>query len=156
MNFHPESSSGKSLRQLWDLTLATNVTGTACLTEAMIPLLKKSAQRPRVIFVSTRMASLAESLNPNTTYYNIDYKMYDCSKAAVNMLVSNYARILGGEMKARVNAVCPGLVKTTLTNFIEFGRTPDDGAQRIVEMATVADDDETTGTFSDSNGSIPW
>lgn len=151
-----EVTSGLSLRQLWDLTLSTNVTGTACLTEAMIPLLRKSSQRPRVIFVSSRMASLAESLNPNTLYYKIDYKMYDSSKVAVNMLVSNYARILGEEMKARVNAVCPGLVQTHLTNYIAYGGKPEDGAQRILELATVGDDDETTGTFSDSNGAIPW
>ncbi|EED19886.1 short chain dehydrogenase family protein, putative [Talaromyces stipitatus ATCC 10500] len=149
-------AANMSLRQLWELTLSTNVIGTACLTEAMIPLLRKSSQRPRVIFVSTRMASLAESLNPNTLYYKIDYKMYDTSKVGVNMLVSNYARILGEEMRARVNAVCPGLIQTQLTGYIPYGEKPEAGAQRIVELATVPDDDETTGTFSDRHGVIPW
>lgn len=145
-----------SLRQKFDLTFSTNVTGAACLTEATIPLLRKSDQRPRVIFVTSRMGSISESLNPNTTYYKIDYKMYDASKAAVNMLSTHYARVLGEEVKARVNAVCPGLIATDLTRHTPYGDKPEVGAQRIMEMATLAEDDETTGTFSDRHGVIPW
>jgi NAD(P)-dependent dehydrogenase (short-subunit alcohol dehydrogenase family) len=143
-------------RQLFDLTLSTNVTGPACLTEAVTPLLRKAKQRPSVVFVSSRMGSLAESVNPDTPFYKADYKSYDASKAAVNILVTNYARILGEDMRARVNSVCPGLIKTNLTGYMEGGGTTDDGAQRIVEMVTLAEDDETTATFSDRWGKIDW
>jgi NAD(P)-dependent dehydrogenase (short-subunit alcohol dehydrogenase family) len=83
-----DASKDLSTRDLFSRTLGTNVIGTACLTEACLPLLHKSAL-PRVVFVSSRMGSLAESTNKSTMYYNTDYKSYDCSKAAVNILAVN-------------------------------------------------------------------
>jgi NAD(P)-dependent dehydrogenase (short-subunit alcohol dehydrogenase family) len=144
------------MRQLFDVTFSTNVTGQACLTKSLLPLLRKSAQRPRVIFVSSRMGSLVESLDSTRPWYQTDYQAYDASKAAVNILTANYSRILA-DKKARVNSVCPGLVATNLTSYISYGTTPEIGAQRIVELATLTGvDSDVTGTFSDKNGSIPW
>ena len=77
-----------STRDLFNQTLGTNVTGTACLTEACLPLLRKS-ELPRVVFVSSIMGSLSKTTDKSTNWYNIDYKAYDCSKAAVNMLALN-------------------------------------------------------------------
>ncbi|KUJ11710.1 short chain dehydrogenase [Mollisia scopiformis] len=143
-------------RELFDVTLSTNVTGTACLTESLLPLLRKSAQRPRVLFVSSRMGSLAESLDSSRPWYATDYKAYDASKAAVNILTANYSRILANK-EARVNSVCPGLVATNLTGYIAYGTTTEIGAQRIVELATLTGkDSDVTGTFSDKDGSISW
>jgi len=143
-------------RQLFDVTFSTNVTGTACLTKSLLPLLRQSAQRPRVIFVSSRMGSLAESLNSSTAFYQADYQAYDASKAAVNVLTANYSRILA-DKGARVNSVCPGLVATNLTGYTSYGHSPEIGAQRIVELATLTGvDSDVTGTFSDKDGSIPW
>jgi NAD(P)-dependent dehydrogenase (short-subunit alcohol dehydrogenase family) len=144
------------IRQLYDTTFSINVAGTACLTEALLPLLRKSTERPRVIFVSTCMASLNISLDTTTPFYNIDYKAYDASKAAVNMLMINYSRILA-DKKALVNAVCPGLVSTNLTGYMAQGTTPEVGAQRLVELATVTGEkSDVTGTFSNRDGSLPW
>jgi NAD(P)-dependent dehydrogenase (short-subunit alcohol dehydrogenase family) len=145
-----------SMRQLFDDTLSTNVTGTACLTKSLLPLLRQSTQRPRVIFVSSRMGSLDVSLDSSTGFYQADYQAYDASKAAVNMLAINYSRILA-DKEARVNAVCPGLVATNMTNYVSYGHTTEIGAQRIVEMATLTGvNSDVTGTFSDKDGSIPW
>ncbi|KIX06046.1 uncharacterized protein Z518_04020 [Rhinocladiella mackenziei CBS 650.93] len=143
---------GLSTRELFNQTFSTNVIGTACLTEACLPLLRKS-ECPRLVFVSSRMGSLSEATNKSTSYYSIDYKAYDCSKAALNMLALNYARILE-DHGALVNAVCPGLVKTKLTNNL-MGSSTELGAQRIVELATAAKGGP-TATFSDRDGSIPW
>jgi NAD(P)-dependent dehydrogenase (short-subunit alcohol dehydrogenase family) len=140
-------------RELFTETLSTNVVGAACLTEACLPLLRKSTL-PRLVFVSSRMGSLAESTNKDTVYYSADYKSYDCSKAALNMLALNYARILE-DVGALVNVACPGLIQTKLTGFHEYGETTDVGAQRIVQLAT-AEKGGPTATFSDRNGSIPW
>jgi NAD(P)-dependent dehydrogenase (short-subunit alcohol dehydrogenase family) len=145
---------GLTTRQLFDQTLATNVTGAACLTEACLPLLRKSTELPRLVFVSSRMGSITESLNKDTIYYNIDYKAYDCSKAALNMLALNYARILE-EQGAMVNVACPGLVQTKLTGFHPMGASTEAGAERIVQLATLAKGGP-TATFSDRDGSIPW
>ena len=140
-------------RELFDQTFSTNVVGVACLTDACLPLLRK-AEVPRVVFVSSRMGSLSEATNKSPPFYSIDYKAYDCSKAAVNMLALNYARILDGD-GGMVNAVCPGLVKTKLTNYTQWGTSTEMGAQRIIELAT-ASKGGLTAKFSDRNGEIPW
>lgn len=145
--------TNETFRNIITQTMNTNVIGTACTTEAMIPLLRKSAF-PRVVFVSSRMGSLAQSTVRDTNFYAIDYKTYDASKAAVNMLALNYSRILE-DTGARVNIACPGYVATKLTGYTQYGRTPEDGAKRIVELATIGKDGPIE-TFSDSNGTIPW
>jgi NAD(P)-dependent dehydrogenase (short-subunit alcohol dehydrogenase family) len=144
---------GLSTRELFNQTFDTNVAGTACLTEACLPLLRKS-ELPRLVFVSSRMGSLVESKNKDTPYYKADYKSYDASKAALNMLALNYARILE-DTDALVNVACPGLVQTKLTGFHSYGTSTDLGAQRIVQLAT-AEKGSPTATFSDRDGTIPW
>lgn len=142
-----------STRDLLSKTFNTNVFGTAALTDAALPLLEKSSH-PRVIFVSSTMGSLTISGDSTTPFYNIDYKAYDASKAAVNMLAINYARILkpfGGVS----NAICPGLVKTKMNGFMEAGTPVEVGAERIVQLATAAPGGP-SGTFSNKDGPIPW
>lgn len=143
----------KSFHDLLTETFTTNVVGTADLTEAMIPLLRLSPL-PRLIFVSSRMGSLHQATVRDTPFFTIDYKVYDASKAATNMLALNYARILE-DVGARVNVVCPGLVSTNLTGYTQWGTSTEVGAQRIVELAT-AGKDGPTATFPDSNGEIAW
>ena len=144
---------GLSTRALFHQTFDTNLFGAACLTEACLPLLRKS-EVPRVIFVSSRMGSLSEATNKSTMFHNLECKAYDCSKAALNMLALIYARILDGG-GGRVNAVCPGLVKTKFTDYTPYGSSPEVGAKRIVELATAAKGGATEG-FSDKDGSVPW
>ncbi len=148
-----EANKGLSTRELFTKTFSTNLIGVACLTEACLPLLRRS-EVPRVIFVTSRMGSLAVTTDKSTPFYATDYKAYDCSKAALNMLMLNYARILE-EDGAMVNAVCPGLVKTNLTNHTQWGSSTELGAQRIVELAT-ATKGGPTATLSDREGSVPW
>lgn len=140
-------------RELFTRTMTTNVVGTACLTEAMVPLLRKSSL-PRIVFVSSRMGSLKQATIRDTPFYAIDYKAYDASKAAANMLALNYSRILS-DVGGIVNVACPGLVSTNLTRYIQYGTTPEVGAKRIVELATL-DKDGPIETFSDINGTIAW
>lgn len=148
-----EAHKDLSTRELFNQTFSTNIIGAACLTEACLPLLRKS-ELPRLVFVSSRMGSLSEATNKSTPFYSMDYKAYDSSKAALNMLALNYARILD-EDGAMVNAVCPGLVKTKLTNDHPWGSSTEVGAQRIVELAT-ASKGGPTAKFSDREGSVPW
>ena len=140
-------------RELFNQTFSTNLIGAACLTETCLPLLRKSAV-PRLVFVSSRMGSLSESTNKSTPYYSFDCKAYDSSKAALNMLALNYARILDG-YGAMVNVACPGLVKTKMTDNSPMGSSTELGARRIVDLAT-ASKGGPTATFSDRDGSVPW
>lgn len=65
--------------------------------------------------MSSSMGSVTISLDTTTSFYAQDFKMYDSSKAAVNMLGVNYARVLA-DKEAYVNVICPGLVATSLTS----------------------------------------
>jgi NAD(P)-dependent dehydrogenase (short-subunit alcohol dehydrogenase family) len=150
---HLEDNKDLTTRQLFNQTMNTNVTGSACLTEACLPLLRKS-DSPRVIFVSSRMGSLSEATDKTTPFYSQDYKAYDCSKAALNMLALNYARILDAD-GGMVNVACPGLVQTKLVGMHPYGSSTELGAQRIVELATAAKGGP-TATFSDREGVVPW
>ncbi|EWG55658.1 hypothetical protein FVEG_13629 [Fusarium verticillioides 7600] len=141
----------------WDLfskTFATNVVGTGCLTANLLPFLRKAKNAPpRIVFVSSVMGSLTKATDETTIYYNIDYKAYDASKAAVNMLMLNFARELH-DVGGKVNSVCPGLVKTGLSGYHEYGTTPEVGAERIVQMATIGEDGPTR-TFSNLSEELP-
>lgn len=142
----------------WDLftkTFTTNVVGTTTFTERLVPLLRKAkAGSPRLVFVISVMGSLERVTDKTTMYYNTDYKAYDASKAAVNMLMINYDRALS-EVGGKLNSVCPGLVSTALTGYTKNGHSPDIGASRIVEMATLGEDGP-SATVSDRNGPVPW
>jgi NAD(P)-dependent dehydrogenase (short-subunit alcohol dehydrogenase family) len=142
-------------RDLFTRTFDVNVTGPACLTDALVPLLRKAEWGgPRVLFVSSSMSSLARATNKETSYYSINATAYDCSKAALNMLALQYVRILE-DVGGKSNVLCPGLVKTDLNDYTKWGTTPDEGASHIVEVATTVEGGP-NGTFSDKNGQIPW
>lgn len=142
----------------WDLyttTLRTNVIGPGVLTEGLVPLLRKAkCGPPRIVFVSSIMGSMHMSLDKTTMWYNTDYKVYDASKAAVNMLGINFSRVLD-DVGGKVNVACPGYINTNLTWFDEKGESTEAGATRIVELATVGEDGP-TATFSNRQGVLPW
>ncbi|KAL2807833.1 hypothetical protein BJX63DRAFT_57403 [Aspergillus granulosus] len=145
---------------LWDLynrTFTTNVIGPGILTELLVPLLRNAPSGlPRIIFVSSAMGSLHMATDKSLPWYGTDYKVYDASKAAVNMLMLNFARVLeedGGN--GRVNAVCPGYVNTHLTGFDENGVSPEQGAKRVVEVATMGEEGKSR-TFTNLKGELPW
>ncbi|KAK8115734.1 hypothetical protein PG984_012236 [Apiospora sp. TS-2023a] len=142
-------------RELFRQTFEINVFGTAILTDALLPLLRKAAPGPpRVVFVSTRMASMAEGTNREMPFFFVDFKAYDSSKSAANMLALNYARLLE-DVGGLVNVVCPGFVSTGLNFNNEAALPTEVGAQRIVEMATL-DKNGAQATFTDKDGPIPW
>ncbi|RYP69303.1 hypothetical protein DL771_006178 [Monosporascus sp. 5C6A] len=153
-------AAGLTERQRFERTFVPNLFGQVGVTEAMWPLLRKAAEAeggsnvPRIVFVSSRMGSLTITKDPTTPFYHKDYRSYDCSKAALNMLALNYARMME-DVGGLVNVVCPGLVKTKLTGYMEGGDAVERGAERIVQMATLAKGGPTK-TFSDRNGEIPW
>ncbi|KLU92412.1 short-chain dehydrogenase/reductase SDR [Magnaporthiopsis poae ATCC 64411] len=160
-----EPAPGKqrpSTREVFSRTMGTNVVGTACLTEALLPLLRASASAsvpsspgpPRIVFVSSHLGSCTIGTDPSSMFYHADLQAYMASKAAVNRMALVYARMLS-DIGGRVNLAAPGFVKTELTNFNPNGVTVEEGARRIVELATVGKDGPSF-TFSDVNGPLPW
>jgi NAD(P)-dependent dehydrogenase (short-subunit alcohol dehydrogenase family) len=89
--------------------------------------------------------------DPNRLESGINSLVYPSSKAALNMVTTQYAKALPGW---KVNAVDPGYTATDL-NGHRGQKTVEEGAKVIVAMATVAANGP-TGGFFDEAGSVPW
>ena len=144
----PESAS---FREQLTTILDTNTVGAACLTESMVPLLRKS-ENPRIIFVSSRLGSISKTLDPSVQFYRIDRPHYKASKAAMNMIMAHYAVKFKGE-GFKVNACCPGFNATGITG--GKGAHPSEGAIIVCRLATAGKDGE-TGTFTDREETFDW
>ena len=152
-------ASEPTLRKRYAKCLDTNVYGAAVLTEACVPLLKKGASDPqcppRIVFVSSEMGSLTNTLDPNFPYYSLAHLVeYKTSKAAMNMVGATYA-VKYDQEGWKVNMCCPGLRRTNLNKWIDAGGEPAQGAVNAVRLAILGRDGE-NGTFSNAEGSMDW
>lgn len=71
---------------------------------------------------------------------------YATSKAALNAVTCSFARSLGPSVK--VNAACPGWVRTRMGGS-EAPRSPEQGADTPIWLATLPDEGPTGGVFRD-------
>ncbi|RKS08676.1 short-subunit dehydrogenase [Nocardiopsis sp. Huas11] len=129
----------------------TNVIGVIRVTNAMLPLLRRSAS-PRIVNVSSSVGSLTRQSDPDIEVGPV-MAAYAPSKSFLNALTVQYARRLD-DTNILVNAACPGLVATDFTGF-QGPRTPRQGAATAIRLATLADGGPTGGFFEDA-GAIPW
>jgi len=125
-------------------TIATNVYGVLRVTQALIPLMKKQ-NYGRIVNVSSGMGQLHD-MGGGSTGYRV-------SKTAVNALTRIFASELQGT-NILVNSVCPGWVKTDMGG-VNATRTPEQGVDTIVWLATLADGGATGGFFRDKKA-IDW
>ena len=125
--------------------LDTNVLGVIRVTNALLPLLRRSAA-PRIVNVSSNMGSLTLQTGPIMA-------AYAPSKTMLNAVTVQYARRLAGT-GILVNAACPGYVATDFTGH-QGSRTPEQGAATPVRLATLPADGP-SGGFFDDDGAIPW
>ena len=142
-----------SLRQQYTQIMDTNAISAACLTEAFVPLLRKSSH-PRIIFMTSELGSIGSTLDPNFIYYGIDTPEYKASKAAMNMIMATYA-VKYKDAGFQVNVCCPGFNATNLNGFNERAGDPKDGAIDACRLATAGKDGQ-TGTFTNKEGPMPW
>lgn len=115
-------------------TMNTNSVGHLVLTEALVPLLRKSKD-PRIINVSSGLGSISGRLDPENPTYGISSEAYRMSKAALNMATAcmySSNKIWG----AKVWAYCPGYVITNLTGEGDRGMTEASGAMSSEASAT--------------------
>jgi NAD(P)-dependent dehydrogenase (short-subunit alcohol dehydrogenase family) len=128
----------------------TNVFGVVAMTNAMLPLLRKS-DAARIVNVSSRLGSISMQAARNS---QLGLSMaYGSSKSALNAITVHYARELA-DTQIKVNACTPGYVATDL-NGHKGTRTPAQGAKIAVELAVLASDGPTGGFFDDS-GPVSW
>lgn len=129
----------------------TNVIGVVRVTNALLPLLRRSAS-PRVVVMSSSVGSLTLQTTHGADTGPIS-AAYSPSKTFLNAVVVQYAKELAGT-GILINSACPGFVATDLNGF-RGTRTPEQGAQVALQLATLPDDGPTGGYFSDT-GPIPW
>ncbi|MGW4978944.1 SDR family oxidoreductase [Streptomyces mirabilis] len=133
------------------MVVETNVIGVIRVTNAMLPLLRRSTA-PRIVNVSSAVASLTRQADPDIEIGPI-MAAYSPSKSFLNAVTVQYARQFAGT-NMLINAACPGLVATDFTGF-HGPRTPEQGAAAAIRLATLPDGGP-TGAFFEDDGIIPW
>jgi len=129
----------------------TNVFGVVRVTNAFLPLLRRSAS-PRIVNMSSSVGSLTLQSAPGEQAGPISIT-YSPTKSYLNAVTVQYARELEGT-GILVNAGCPGYCATDLNGFRGF-RTPQQGAAIAIHLATLPDDGP-SGGFFDDEGVVPW
>ena len=132
--------------------METNFIGTLAVTQAMLPLLRRSPAG-RIVNLATTLGSLAINGDPSSPYYDARLIGYNASKAALNMLTVQLAAELKGTGIA-VNSVAPGYVRTDLTGNNGY-MTAEEGARLPVEYA-LFEDGSASGRFVEPAGTAPW
>jgi NAD(P)-dependent dehydrogenase (short-subunit alcohol dehydrogenase family) len=144
----PASSSLDAIEQ----TLRVNFVGSVAVTQAMLPLLRKAASA-RIVNVSSGLGSLTQNGDPAYPSAAVKFLGYSASKAALNMLTVQLAYELRGTA-IKVNSADPGYTATDL-NGHQGTQTIPEGAAEAIRLALLPDNGP-TGTYSDSQGIVPW
>jgi NAD(P)-dependent dehydrogenase (short-subunit alcohol dehydrogenase family) len=131
----------------------TNVLGVMRVTNAMLPLLRRSAA-PRIVNMSSGVGSLSrQSATTDELSTGPISGAYSPSKTFLNAVTVQYAKELR-DTKILINLACPGFVATDLNGFRGV-RSTEQGAAIAIKLATLPDDGPTGGYFEDA-GVIPW
>lgn len=149
---NPTTTDTALIRQ----TFETNFFGAINVTRAFLPLLEKAAL-PRIVNVTSGLASLTFQSDPTWKYYPVKGAAYGSSKTALNA----YTIALAYELRDtpfKVNAIDPGYTATDFNQHRGPGNIPD-AAAIIVKYATIDADGPTGKFFSNEilgGGEYPW
>ncbi|MEV4628827.1 SDR family oxidoreductase [Micromonospora sp. NPDC049523] len=151
----PSETTLATLREVYE----TNVFGVVTVTNVLLPLLL-AAPAARIVNVSSEVGSIGIMTDPAHPLFPIASVAYPSSKSALNMVTAMYAKELR-DTPIRVNAANPGYCATDLNGNSGF-RTPDQGAEVSVHLATLGEDGPTGLLWgflmdgSNSYGVLPW
>ncbi len=152
----PQSTADLDLdgiRKVFD----TNFFGAINVTQTFLDLLKKSDE-PRIVNVTSGLASLTMHSDPSSKFYNIKSAAYGPSKTALNA----YTVVLAYELKDtafKINAVDPGYTATDFNHHSGPG-TVENAAKIIVKYAITGADGPNGKFFSNDvdgdSDECPW
>jgi NAD(P)-dependent dehydrogenase (short-subunit alcohol dehydrogenase family) len=126
------------------LVFETNFFGLVSVTQAFLPLLRKSAAG-RIVNLSSILGSLSEHADRNSPIHGSRFTAYDASKAAVNLYTVELAQALA-DTPIKVNSAHPGWVKTDMGGESATMEIVD-GARSSVALATLGADGPTGGFY---------
>jgi NAD(P)-dependent dehydrogenase (short-subunit alcohol dehydrogenase family) len=142
----PSETTTAAMRNVYD----TNVFGVVAVTNAMLPLLK-CAPAGRIVNVSSELGSMTGQAAEDSELPQ--FLAYNSSKTALNSITVQYARELR-DTPVVVNTCAPGLCATDLNGY-RGHRTPAEGAQIAIDLATGAEGGRTVGFYRE-DGPLPW
>ncbi len=131
-------------RELVRDTFDVNTLGPLMVANALVPLMRRH-DYGRIVNVSSGMGQLSEM--------DGGYPGYRISKTALNAVTVILARELEGT-NIKVNSVCPGWVRTDMGGD-KAPRSPEQGADTIVWLATLPEGGPSGGFFRDRK-QINW
>jgi NAD(P)-dependent dehydrogenase (short-subunit alcohol dehydrogenase family) len=141
------TASLDEVRTVWK----TNVFGVIAVTQAMLPLLRKSLAA-RIVNVSSGLGSLTWIADPACWARDHFGIVYAASKTALNAVTLAFALELEKE-NIKVNATSPGFTATALNNF-QGTDTVEVGSREPIRVAL--ETDGPTATFTGPDGPLPW
>jgi NAD(P)-dependent dehydrogenase (short-subunit alcohol dehydrogenase family) len=133
-------------------TFETNFFAQVFLTQALLPLIRKS-DAGRIVNMSSILGSQALHADPKSPIYNFKQLSYDASKAALNSFTIHLAYELK-DTKIKVNSAHPGWVKTDMGTDAAPMEIPE-GGKTGVELALLGEDGPTGGFFH-LGKPLPW
>ena len=141
------------IRQVFE----TNFFGPIEVTKKLIGLLKKS-DSPRIVNVTSGLASLTLHSDPSWKYYAVKGAAYGPSKTALNA----YTLVLAHELKDthfKINVIDPGYTATDFNHHSGPGNV-EDAARFVIKYALLGEDGPTGRFFSLdyelNNNESPW
>jgi NAD(P)-dependent dehydrogenase (short-subunit alcohol dehydrogenase family) len=137
------------VRAVWE----TNVFGVLAVYQAMLPLLRLSADA-RIVNVSSGVGSLTTNADPAFAYRRMFGPVYSASKTALNAVTLSMMIELEST-GIKVNLVSPGFTSTNLNGY-EGTESLEEGSREVVRVALLGPDGP-SGTFTrGENVTIPW
>jgi NAD(P)-dependent dehydrogenase (short-subunit alcohol dehydrogenase family) len=146
----PDELPGATLREIYE----TNVFGVVAVTNAMLPLLRKSPSAC-IGNVSSGLGTVALLTDPDSPLWQYANLLgYNSSKAALNAITLIYASTLRGT-GIRVNALSPGFCATDLNSHTGH-RSAEEGGAAIARQVTLPGHGPTGQFLSEDGGTHPW
>jgi NAD(P)-dependent dehydrogenase (short-subunit alcohol dehydrogenase family) len=144
----PSTADPEAVRRVLDV----NFFGVLAVTQAMLPLVRKS-EAGRIVMLSSGLGSLTWNADPRWPFAAVKPLGYNGSKAILNMMTVQLAWELR-DTAIKVNTVNPGYTATDL-NGNKGTQTLAEGAAEALRQA-LAPDDAPTGRFVETGGVVPW
>jgi NAD(P)-dependent dehydrogenase (short-subunit alcohol dehydrogenase family) len=146
------NETSKTSQDVLRKTFNTNFFAVVGLTQALLPLLKKSLGG-RIVNLSSILGSNTLHATPGSFIYDAKTFAYDASKAALNSFTIHLAHELK-DTKIKVNSAHPGWVKTEMGG--EGAQLDvETGAKTSVELATLQDSGP-NGAYVHLGKPLPW
>lgn len=136
---------------VWRHTFDTNLFAVVAVTQALLPLLRKS-DAGRIVNVSSILGSNTLHADPSSGIYDFKVPAYNVSKTAVNGWTVHLAHELR-DTPIKVNAIHPGSVRTDMNAHGDLD--VETGAKSSVQLALIGADGP-TGSFSHLGQVLPW